>query len=214
MAREARARPRAGRVQHDHARDRRARRRAAAAARDGGERLARAQYMESRDGKLVFRMDREALRRPARRGAVVAGAACRAARSVAQFPVQPPGSRRRPDGARHSPRLRRSSRTSCARISRSRWGCRSDMRSARAAAAASRRDVPCGGTFRTRNLRTRPPEEMHRVRRPYWRCFASRRQSGERAACGEAAGTWASRRSRRRDLRRGRRGSPRRSAII
>ena len=34
---------------HDHARDRRARRRAAAAARDGGQRLAAAQYLESRD---------------------------------------------------------------------------------------------------------------------------------------------------------------------
>ena len=40
-----------------------------------GERLALAQYMESRDGKPVFCMDREALRRAARRGAVVAGAA-------------------------------------------------------------------------------------------------------------------------------------------
>ena len=34
-----------------------------------------AQYLESRDGKPVFRMDREALRRAARRDAVVAGAA-------------------------------------------------------------------------------------------------------------------------------------------
>ena len=49
--------------------------RAAAAARDGGQRLAVAQYLESRDGKPVFRMDREAVRRAARRGAVVAGAA-------------------------------------------------------------------------------------------------------------------------------------------
>ena len=40
-----------------------------------GQRLARAQCMESRDGKPVFRMDREALRRAARRGAVVEGAA-------------------------------------------------------------------------------------------------------------------------------------------
>ena len=71
----ARARRRAGGVQHDHARNRRAPCPAAAAARDVGERLALARYMESRDGKLVFRMDREALRRAARRGTVVAGAA-------------------------------------------------------------------------------------------------------------------------------------------
>ena len=45
------------------------------AARDFGERLAVARYMEPRDGEFVFRMDREALRRAARCGAVVAGAA-------------------------------------------------------------------------------------------------------------------------------------------
>ena len=43
-------------------------------------------------------------------------------------------------------------RTSCARISRSRWGCRSGTRSVRAAAAASRRSATRGGTSRTRNL--------------------------------------------------------------
>ena len=43
--------------------------------RDAGQRLAVAQYLESRDGKPVLRMDREAVRRAARRGAVVAGAA-------------------------------------------------------------------------------------------------------------------------------------------
>ena len=71
--------------------------------------LAVAQYLESRDGKPVFRLDREAVRRAARRGAVVAGAARGAARPVAQCPVQPSGPARGPDGADHSPRLRRPS---------------------------------------------------------------------------------------------------------
>ena len=49
------------RVRHDHARNRRARHRAAAAARDRGEPLAVAQYMEPRDRKPLFGLDREAL---------------------------------------------------------------------------------------------------------------------------------------------------------
>src|ERR1019366_8767100 len=59
-------------MRQDHARDRRARRQAAGAGRDAGEPLALAQFMESRDGKLVFCMDRKAVRRAARQGAVVA----------------------------------------------------------------------------------------------------------------------------------------------
>ena len=106
VARDARAIG-AGRMRHDHARHRRARRQAAASARDGGQRLAAAQHMESRDGKSVFGMDREAVRRAARRGAVVAGVACSAARPIAQFPVQPSGSRRRPDEDDPAPGLRR-----------------------------------------------------------------------------------------------------------
>ena len=44
-------------------------------------------------------------------------------------------------------------RTSCAPISRSRWGCRSATRSARAAAPAGRRNATPGGTFSTRSRR-------------------------------------------------------------
>ena len=47
---------------------------AAAAARGGGQRLAAAQHLEPRDGKPVFGMDRQAVRRAARRGAVLEGA--------------------------------------------------------------------------------------------------------------------------------------------
>ena len=71
------------------------------------QRLAVAQYLEPRDGKPVFGMDREAVRRAARRGAVVAGAARSAARSIAQFPVRPSGPARRRDRDDRSPRLRR-----------------------------------------------------------------------------------------------------------
>ena len=107
VAREARARARAGRVQHAHLRHRRPRPRAAAAARGAGNRLARARYLESRDGKPVFRMDREAVRCAARRRAVLARAARGVARSLAQHPVQLSRSRRGPDGDRRPPRLRR-----------------------------------------------------------------------------------------------------------
>ena len=75
VACDARARPRAGRLRHDHARHRRERRQAAGAARGGGQHLAAAQCMEPRDGKPVFGMDREAVRCAARRGAVVEGVA-------------------------------------------------------------------------------------------------------------------------------------------
>ena len=46
----------------------------AGAKRNAGEPLADTQFMESRDGKSVLGLDREAVRRPARPGAVVAGA--------------------------------------------------------------------------------------------------------------------------------------------
>ena len=75
MASQARARPCAGRMQHDHARNRRARRRAASAERSGGQRLAAARHLEPRHRKPVLGLDREAVRRPAGRGSVVAGAA-------------------------------------------------------------------------------------------------------------------------------------------
>ncbi len=75
VARDARARPRSGRLRHDHARHRRAHRPAAAAGRSAGKRLADPQFMESRHRKLVLGLDREAVRRTARRRAVVAGAA-------------------------------------------------------------------------------------------------------------------------------------------
>ena len=71
----------------------------------------------NRGTENLFRPDRETLRRAARRRAVLAGAACRATRSIAQPPVQPSGSRRRrdEDGLSIAPTCR----ISCARISRS-----------------------------------------------------------------------------------------------
>ena len=73
----------------------------------GGQHLAVAQYLEPRDGKPLFGVDRKTVRRAARRGAVVAGAARGAARPLAQFPVQLSGPRRRRDEDRPASRLRR-----------------------------------------------------------------------------------------------------------
>ena len=84
VARSARAR----RMQRDHPRNRRQRHGTTAAARHAGQHMAAAQYLESRDGKFVFGVDREAVRRAARCGTVVAGAVQRVARSIAQFSVQ------------------------------------------------------------------------------------------------------------------------------
>ena len=75
VARDACARPRARRVQHDQPRNSRPRHPTAAAECDVGERLALAQHLESRDRKPVLCMDREAVRRSFGRGAVVAGPA-------------------------------------------------------------------------------------------------------------------------------------------
>ena len=52
--------------------------------------------------------------------------------------------------------------TSCARISPSRWGCRSDTRSARAAAAASRRNVPQWWNIQNEEPPPAPPEQKPR----------------------------------------------------
>ncbi len=61
----------------------------------GGEHLALAQHLESRKREPVLRLDREAVRRSARCGAVVAGVARGGARPLAQFPVQPSRPQRR-----------------------------------------------------------------------------------------------------------------------
>ena len=63
--------------------------------------------LEPRDGKSVLRLDRDIVRRAARRSAVVEGDARSAARSVTQCPVQSSGPARGSEGARHSARLRR-----------------------------------------------------------------------------------------------------------
>ena len=55
-------------------------------------------------------------------------------------------------------------RISCAPISPSRWGCRSATRSARAAAAASRRSAPSGSTFRIETA-ARPSKRSRAVSR-------------------------------------------------
>ena len=96
-------------MQHDHAGHCRARRRAAAAAGNRGQPLARAQQLESRNRKPLLGLDREAVRRAGRRHALMEGVARGAARSLPQSPVQPPRPARRLDGHDRSSRLRRSS---------------------------------------------------------------------------------------------------------
>ena len=124
-----------------------------------GERLAAAQYLEPRDGKPVLRMDREAVRRAARGGAVVEGAARGAARSIAQFPVQPSGSRRGRDGADHSPRLRRPSLL-LARVFRLQDGAAVRLLEMLARRRRQAAEVPrSGGTSRSEEPPPAPPEQ-------------------------------------------------------
>ena len=71
-------------------------------------------------------------------------------------------------------------RISCAHISRSRWGCRSDTRSARAAAPGRGRSATNGGTSST--LRKLVPLRLPRLSRsprpvPFWMCLAGRSRS-------------------------------------
>ncbi len=78
---------------------------------------------------------------------------------VAQFPVQPSGSQRRHDEDWSFAPTAPTFRTSCAPISRSRWGCRSATRSARAAAPAQ--PPKCFAWWNIQNLEPppTPPED-------------------------------------------------------
>src|SRR6202035_4149683 len=67
-----------------------------------------ARVMEPGHGKLVFGVDPKTVRCAAQRGTVVADAARRAARPVAQYAVQLSGRRRRRSVGADQPRLRRS----------------------------------------------------------------------------------------------------------
>ena len=96
------------RLRHHHPRHRRARCSRAAAGRVGRRGLAGARVMEPGDGKFVFGVDPKTVRRAARRRTVVADAARRAARSIAQYAVQLSGRRRRRSIGADQPRLRRS----------------------------------------------------------------------------------------------------------
>jgi hypothetical protein len=68
-------------MQRDYTRYHRARRPAASAKSDRGQYLADAEFMESRNGKFLFGVDRKAVRCAARRRIVMAGTACGPARS-------------------------------------------------------------------------------------------------------------------------------------
>src|SRR5262245_10251072 len=96
------------RMRPDHARDQGTCRQAGRAGLRGREHLALAQHLESRNREPVLRLDREAVRRSARCGAVVAGVARGGARPLAQFPFQPSRPQRRRQNLSSS-RLRRSS---------------------------------------------------------------------------------------------------------
>ena len=88
VASEAHARGRHARLPRGHPRDRGRAQRAAKPSRRQG-RLARTRSVESPDRKSVLGMDREAVRRAARRRADVEVDGRRAARPIAQCPVQP-----------------------------------------------------------------------------------------------------------------------------
>ena len=130
---------------------------ASRAARDGKERLARARYMEPRRRRTCTRHgSRSSSTRRSRRR-------CRGRRCMRCCAIDRAIScstilvcartRRGSSFAPTAPTFP----TSCARISPSRWGCRSATRSARAAAAARRRSAPSGGTSRKRSRpRSRP----------------------------------------------------------
>ena len=109
MAGEAVARQCVGRVPHDHAPDRCAAAEPPRSRSGSRQRLADPQFLEPHDRKSLLGLDREAVRRAARRIAVVARTACRAARSHPQCPVQSSRPERRPDRPLHSSRLRRPS---------------------------------------------------------------------------------------------------------
>jgi hypothetical protein len=176
------------------------------------QRLARAR-LESRERESVLRMDREAVRRAARHGAVVEGAARGAARSSAQHAVQPLRPARGPDRAVHPARLRRPA-VLPARVFRVQDGPAVRIREVYRGDAVSRRNASRGGTSSTRPP---PPRRRH-----HWaadaapgrrdrRCirFSARppRDRQHRRGCHRDP------RRGRRDRRRGRLGSRRGSAI-
>ena len=115
-------------------------------ANSAGRHLAGARQLEQHHRSPVFGVDRKTVRRAARPGSELEGLARSAARPVAQFPVQlsrrAAKTTRRPAFAPTAP----TSSISCAPISPSRWGCRSAIRIARAASAASRRSATSGST--------------------------------------------------------------------
>ena len=206
VASAARARPRAGRVQHDHARDRRARREPPRPTATQGsvwpvrnawnratENLYSAWIEKLFDAPLDAAPSWKALHEVLRDRS----------RNVLFNHL---GLREDEIGALRFAPTAPTCRTSCARISRSRWACRSATRSARAAAAAAAEVPRRGGTSRTRS---RVPLRLSRVAAsaPRSRCFARPARPADQRR--SPPGPWRSRRG----LRRGRRGWRRGSAI-
>ena len=153
----------AGRVRQDHARHRRARHQAGAAGRDAGQPLAPARFVESRDGKSVFRLDREAVRRaartPSRRGR--RSITCCATNRATSCSI-------RSASAKTKSRWRSSPTaptwcTICAPISPSRWACRSAIRSARAAARQAAELLPVVQHSECRGRASFPKQTKYRA---------------------------------------------------
>ena len=146
----------------------RARHQAAGAERGGGKRLADTRLLEPRHGKSVFGLDREAVRRPAQRLAVVAGAAttcCATNRATSCSTRLGLGEDEIPMVLKA--RLHRYGVLSCGPISPSRWACRSAIRNARAAAAAIRRNAAPWFSIQYAERRASGPPTANRMpRRP------------------------------------------------
>ena len=165
LASEARARPRAGRVQHDHARNRRARRRSrrGRARRRGASGPCAIPGIARRKTCILHGSRSSSMRRSTRRRRGRRCMKCCAIdRAISCSTIWVSAKTRW--GLSFAPTAP-TFRTFCARISRSRWDCRSGTRSARAAAAASRRSARSGGTFRIRGSPSRPARTKNRVSR-------------------------------------------------
>ena len=146
---QARARPCAGRVQHDHARNRRTRRPAAAAAarpREASGRCAIRGIARPKTCTLHGSRSCSTLRSRRRRRGRRCMKCCAIDRAISCSTIWVLAKTRW--GSSFAPTAPIFP-TFCARISPSRWGCRSATRNARAAAAARRRSATRGGTSRS-----------------------------------------------------------------
>ncbi len=131
-----------------------------------GSILAGAKQLEQHERSPVLGVDREAVRRAARPGSVLEGRGtkcCATNRAISCSTISDATKTiRKPAFAPTAP----TSSTSCAPILPTRWGCRSAIRIARAASAASRRSATSGSTSSIPRSRVRRRRPNRKSRRP------------------------------------------------